>query len=220
MRSPDDAELAEHSQTRGRINVNDADSEIPLLQDSVILIGLGANLPSDFGPPQTTLEKALEILEAGGVRIVKRSNWRITPPWPPGAAQPDYVNGAALVETALDPEALLRACMEAEARLGRRRLEIWGPRVCDLDLLAYGRVVLPGAEAWALIAAAATPPPDQPALVLPHPRLHRRIFALEPAAEIAPDWRHPVLGLSLAELAARRAAEDRPPSPSAVRKTP
>ena len=213
MRSPDAAELAEHSQARGRINVNDADSGIPLLQDSVILIGLGANLPSDVGPPQATLEKALEILEAQGLRIVKRSGWRITPPWPPGAAQPDYVNGAALVETALDPEALLRACMTTEARLGRRRFETWGPRVCDLDLLAYGQTILPGAEAWALIAAAATPPPDQPALVLPHPRLHRRLFALAPAAEIAPNWRHPALGLSLAELAARRAEAERPSIP-------
>jgi 2-amino-4-hydroxy-6-hydroxymethyldihydropteridine diphosphokinase len=129
------------------------------------LIGLGGNL----GDVATTLERALERLEAGGARVLARSsNWQ-TPPW--GVTdQPAFVNACVLVETALGPRALLDLCLATETALGRRREMKWGPRVIDLDVLDYdGREV------------------DEPGLRLPHPHLAERAFVLVPLAEIVPD---------------------------------
>lgn len=173
----------------------------PLREDAPILIGLGANLSSAFGPPQVTLEAALARLQRRGPRVTALARWRRTPAWPPGSDQPDYVNGAALLETDLGPEDLLRLLLEIEAQMGRTREKVWGPRVCDLDLLVYGDRLTPDVEGWRRGSEAPLPPTDEPFLILPHPRLHLRAFALDPAAELTPDWVHPVLGRTMAEMA-------------------
>lgn len=181
----------------------DVESAAPLQEDAAILLGLGANLDSAFGPPVPTLERALEVLEARGIRVKARARWRRTPAWPPGSPQPDYVNGAALLETDLEPEALLGVLLEVEAEMGRKREGVWAPRVCDLDLLTFGQRLSLELEAWSRLAEAEEPPADQPFLILPHPRLHLRFFALEPAAELAPRWRHPVFGWDLTTMLRR-----------------
>jgi 2-amino-4-hydroxy-6-hydroxymethyldihydropteridine diphosphokinase len=156
-----------------------------------ILIGLGANLPSpEHGPPVATLEAALAALAGRGLRIRARSRWWQSAPLPV-SDQPWYVNGVVEVETALGPEALLALLHEVEAAFGRHRSIPNAPRILDLDLLAYGRLVRPGPQ-----------PP-----LLPHPRMAERAFVLHPLAEIRPDWRHPATGLSVAELVARLAPE-------------
>jgi 2-amino-4-hydroxy-6-hydroxymethyldihydropteridine diphosphokinase len=129
-------------------------------------IGIGANL----GDRRGTIERALEALDAvDGVTVVAVSELRETDPV--GVVdQPRFLNGACLVETALDPRALLGVLLEIEASLGRTRDGArWGPRAIDLDLLVYGDAVL-----------------DEPGLTLPHPRLHERRFALEPLADLDP----------------------------------
>ena len=156
----------------------------------MILVGLGGNLPGPAGPPPATLEAALERLAAAGVRTVRRSRWYRAAPVPP-SGQPWYTNGVALVETGLDPAGLLALMLRVEASLGRRRRpgeRRWAARVLDLDLLAYGDLVV-GA------GGGGGPPP-----VLPHPRLHERAFVLLPWAEVAPAWRHPVTGRTVAEM--------------------
>jgi 2-amino-4-hydroxy-6-hydroxymethyldihydropteridine diphosphokinase len=150
----------------------------------MILIALGANLPSAAGAPVATLTAALAALESHGVRVRKTSRWYRSAPVP-ASAQPDYLNAVASVETSLDPKALLLLLHRIEARFGRVRGATNEARTLDLDLLAYDDRVDDGA--------------DGP--ILPHPRLHERAFVLRPLAEIAPRWRHPVLGRTALALA-------------------
>jgi 2-amino-4-hydroxy-6-hydroxymethyldihydropteridine diphosphokinase len=151
----------------------------------MILIGLGANLPSrEHGAPQATLEAALDRLAAEGIAIIARSSWYRTAPVP-ASDQPWYVNGVAAVATTLEPAALLAVLHRVEAAFGRVRRERNEPRPIDLDLLAYDDRVSRDA------------PP-----LLPHPRLHERGFVLRPLAEIAPGWRHPASGATVEALLA------------------
>jgi 2-amino-4-hydroxy-6-hydroxymethyldihydropteridine diphosphokinase len=163
----------------------------------MILIGLGANLPSEQGGPQATLEAALEALEAEGVRVLARSRWYRSAPVPP-SDQPWYVNAVVSVATTFGPAELLQLLHRIESRLGRQRRMRNEARPLDLDLLDYdGRVV------------------EQDEIILPHPRLHERAFVLLPLAELAPDWVHPRLGSTVKDLIAAlprdASAEPMPP---------
>jgi 2-amino-4-hydroxy-6-hydroxymethyldihydropteridine diphosphokinase len=148
----------------------------------MILIGLGANLSSpDYGSPVRTLSAALRQLDGEGVSVLALSRWYESAPVP-CSTQPWYVNAVARIESALEPGALLDLLHAAEARFGRVRGEVNGPRLIDLDLLDYHGLIR------------ATWP------VLPHPRLSERAFVLAPLLDVAPDWRHPASGRMAAEL--------------------
>jgi len=137
------------------------------------------------------------ILKGCGVVLYRRSPWYETAPVP-ASDQPWFVNGVAAVETELGPEALLAVLHRVEAELGRARSVPNAARIIDLDLLAYGRIVTGGG----------VPEQREGRLVLPHPRLHERRFVLQPLVDLAPDWRHPVLGRTAREL-----LEDLPAEP-------
>ena len=119
-----------------------------------------------------------------GITVIKPSSIYTTRPVP-ASDQPDYSNAVALVETAHDPHALLHALLGIERTFGRVRdaENRNAARTLDLDILAYNNTVLVDDR-----------------LDLPHPRLHERLFVLEPLAEIAPGWVHPVSGQSAAAL--------------------
>ncbi|MGB7291648.1 MAG: 2-amino-4-hydroxy-6-hydroxymethyldihydropteridine diphosphokinase [Thermodesulfobacteriota bacterium] len=97
--------------------------------------------------------------------------------------QPDFINCAVEIETGLGPYALLSRLLDIENELGRKRVGAGGPRTIDLDLIFYDDLVIQGEE-----------------LTIPHPRAHLRRFVLEPLREIAPDFIHPILKVSVSRL--------------------
>jgi 2-amino-4-hydroxy-6-hydroxymethyldihydropteridine diphosphokinase len=148
-------------------------------------IALGSNLNSEFGDREANLREAVRrVGELGEVRVV--SSFYDTEPVG-YQEQPRFLNAALVLETDLGPIELMRKLLAVERAMGRGRVGAVaiskGPRVIDLDLLLYGDWVLWLEE-----------------LILPHPAMGERRFVLEPLAEIAPDWVHPVLGKSVREM--------------------
>ena len=143
-------------------------------------IGIGANL----GERKRSIQDALRLLDAhAGIDVVAVSKVRETEPV--GVVdQPRFLNAAAKVETTLSPRVLLDRLLGIERELGRVRVERYGPRTIDLDLLLYGDEVV-----------------DEPGLRVPHPRLHERTFVLEPLNDLDPGLFVPGLGEVRALLA-------------------
>lgn len=142
-----------------------------------VLLGLGANL----GDPPAQLAAAVARLEEW-LREMRVSSVYLSDPVG-HADQPRFFNLVCAGRAALEPEALLDATSRVERELGRRRSFANAPRTLDVDILAYGDRVIRSRR-----------------LVVPHPRLHQRAFVLVPLAEVAPEWRHPVLGHTPAGL--------------------
>jgi 2-amino-4-hydroxy-6-hydroxymethyldihydropteridine diphosphokinase len=152
-----------------------------------VYLGLGANL----GKRRETIDAALaRLADHPAICVCAVSALIETAPVGGPAGQPNYLNGAAAIETNLDPAALLAELKRIEHDLGRRDGPRWGPRPIDLDILLYGDLAL-----------------ASPDLTIPHPRLRERRFVLEPLAEIAPDAIDPVTGLAVRALLARLDAD-------------
>ncbi|SEP83301.1 2-amino-4-hydroxy-6-hydroxymethyldihydropteridine diphosphokinase [Thalassovita taeanensis] len=172
--------------------------------DQEVLIALGANLPSKAGGPAQSLSMSLQLLEEKGLVVAAVSRFYQTPCFPVGAG-PDYINAAARVTTTLSPEQVLAVLHGVEAEFGREREVRWGRRTLDLDLLAYGDLVLPDREtqkAWMDLPAERQRLEAPEQLILPHPRLHERAFVLVPLSDVAPGWVHPVLGRTVTQMCA------------------
>jgi 2-amino-4-hydroxy-6-hydroxymethyldihydropteridine diphosphokinase len=149
----------------------------------MILIALGANLPSAKGTPKETLRAALASLGARGITVERQSGFYVSDAWP-NPSDPPFVNAVASVRTTLSPSELLRVLKDVETELGRTSGPRNSPRPLDLDIIDYdGRV-------------------EQGDPELPHPRMGTRAFVLVPLRDIAPDWRHPITGQTLGQLIA------------------
>ena len=144
----------------------------------MILVGMGSNLPFCGIEPPSVLQFALDAI-ARDLEVAAASRPFHAPAWPnPG--DPPFANAVAEIRTPLDAEDVLAALLDVEDAFGRRRAALNAPRTLDLDLLAYDDLIMPAIEGGDLI--------------LPHPGLAERDFVLAPLCDLAPDWRHPVLG--------------------------
>lgn len=186
------------------------------------LLAIGGNLQSEVGPPELTLNRAVSMLngvsEAGGstlngikMTVTRVSRFFSTPCFPEGAG-PDYVNAALVVESNLNAPDLLEHLHSIEAELGRRRSTRWAGRTLDIDLIGCEGLVVPDMETYARwrdlpLEQQMQETPDQ--LILPHPRFQDRAFVLVPLNDVAPDWIHPVSGLTVREMLAELPESDR-----------
>lgn len=143
-----------------------------------VFVAFGANLPGPAGSPLDTFRAAAALLERRGVHFSRVSSIYASDPWG-GIRQPVFFNGVWEIRTVLSPDQLMSVLLDVERQLGRRRRVRWGPRVIDLDLLAFGS----RAGSWRAGVAADGTLVD---LELPHPRMQERAFVLLPLAEIAP----------------------------------
>jgi 2-amino-4-hydroxy-6-hydroxymethyldihydropteridine diphosphokinase len=150
-----------------------------------VWLGLGTNL----GDREENLRRALDHLAPLCGPLAVSAVYE-TPPW--GVTdQPAFLNLVARGRTALPPCALLRRLKEFDVAVGRTPSRRWGPRVIDVDILAYDALVL-----------------DTEALTVPHARLHERAFVLVPLAELDPGWMHPRLRRTARELLAALPDDD------------
>jgi 2-amino-4-hydroxy-6-hydroxymethyldihydropteridine diphosphokinase len=161
-------------------------------QTGTLLLAFGGNKRGNWGMPAESIVRALRELEACGLNMIRMSGLYLTEPVG-GGRQAPYVNAAVVASAALAPASLLRLVKQIERRAGRQFAPPMRERPLDIDILAYGgrRLAWPASQR------------ERGKLILPHPELHRRTFVLVPLLEVAPHWRHPVLGLRPKALLAR-----------------
>ena len=149
-------------------------------------------MAGDWGPPQTVLTHTADCLNAQGITVSACSSWIVSKAY--GVKnQADFINGALIVKTHKPPMSLLYTCQKIERQAGRRPGPKWGPRVLDIDILAYHDVII-GQPGKSGVQS------HSHRLILPHPGLAGRPFVLQPLAEIAPRWHHPLTGLTARQM--------------------
>jgi len=133
-----------------------------------IFIGVGSNM----GDRKGNIRKALKsLVNTEEIAVKQVSSLMETDPVGGPPSQPKYINGVIRAETFLSPRKLLGVLQKIEEKLGRVRTVRFGPRTIDLDILLYGKKII-----------------DEPGLKIPHPRMHKRQFALKPLLELAPEF--------------------------------
>jgi 2-amino-4-hydroxy-6-hydroxymethyldihydropteridine diphosphokinase len=166
------------------------------------LVALGANLSASGETLEKTLSQAIERMARAGFAIRAVSRFFKTPCFPVGVG-PDYVNAAIAVTSPHSAMETLVQLHKIEAMFGRERLQRWGQRTLDLDLIGMDDSVLPnlaGFNKWYGLDPEMQAKAAPTELVLPHPRIQDRAFVLVPLADVTPDWVHPVINKSVRQM--------------------
>ena len=142
-----------------------------------VYLGIGSNL----GDKKKNIEKAKFELIKENIKIIKSSNYYESLSWP-NPNNPKFLNIVLQIETNLTPYNLMKKCKEIEINLGRVKSIKNSPRICDIDIIDYNKVI------------------EKSNIILPHPRMHSRNFVLLPLFEINKDWKHPILKLHIKNL--------------------
>ena len=150
---------------------------------NMIIISIGSNLKSNtYSSRVKACQHSVELIKETGVKIICQSSWYETVPVPL-SSQSNFINGVISVETKLNSLDLLKLLLTIETKMGRTRSVQNAARIIDLDLIAYNDEIV-----------------ETKTLTLPHPRFSKRAFVVQPLYEIAPDWIHPVLGVTIKNL--------------------
>jgi len=143
-----------------------------------VYLGLGSNM----GDTKQYLDTALEKINNADIRVTACSSYHKTKPVS-DIPQDDYLNCVAEAETILTPQELIKFLLQVEFELGRVRNERWGPRTIDIDVLTYDNLIT-----------------DDKDIILPHPRMHERLFVLIPFCELNPYYVHPLLNQRVVDI--------------------
>ena len=139
-------------------------------------------LGSNLGDRHSFLSKAIGLIDIDIAPVKSVSSVYETQSWGKTDA-PDYLNQVVFLQTALPAQSILKKILNIELQLGRKREEKWGSRIIDIDILFYGDAII-----------------DEPDLHVPHPEMHKRRFTLEPMAQLAPHFIHPVFKKEILQL--------------------
>jgi 2-amino-4-hydroxy-6-hydroxymethyldihydropteridine diphosphokinase len=150
------------------------------MNQRVFILHLGSNC----GERQSFINEALRVIQQNTGNLENESCLYETAPWG-GVEQDDFLNLAVSGTTSLSPFQLYRVCADIENQIARPKREPWGPRELDIDCIFHGDSIIGTDE-----------------LVLPHPRAHLRRFVLQPIADIAPEFMHPVIHQNISTLLA------------------
>ncbi|WP_185962073.1 2-amino-4-hydroxy-6-hydroxymethyldihydropteridine diphosphokinase [Palleronia caenipelagi] len=166
------------------------------------MLAFGSNKFDDHHSAVKIIANSLTSIAQNLGFVQALSKFYKTPAFPAGSG-PDFVNAAAVLQTNYPSAALLHELHDVEAGLGRERMRRWGARTLDIDLIACGDQIRPSAavhERWRTLDLESQMREAPSELILPHPRLQDRAFVLLPLCDIAPAWRHPVLGQTVKEM--------------------
>lgn len=166
------------------------------------LVALGANLSTTNDTLEKTLSQAIESVARSDFAIRAVSRFFQTPCFPLDAG-PDYVNAVIAIRSSHSAKDTLIQLHNIEAVFGRERLQRWGQRTLDLDLIGMDDIVLPDLtifNKWYGLNPEMQAKAAPTELVLPHPRIQDRAFVLVPLADVAPDWVHPVINKSVRQM--------------------
>jgi len=168
------------------------------------ILALGSNQPNRVGDSAQILSNAIEVLSERLGISPHISRFFRTPAFPAGSG-PDFVNAVIAFDAPLTPGELLGICHSLEQDAHRERTQRWAARTLDIDIIACGDAILPSGDVHAHwrnlpLSAQLTETPTE--LIVPHPRLQDRAFVLVPMMDVAPTWRHPILGLTTTQMCA------------------
>ena len=147
-------------------------------QAKIAFLSIGSNL----GNKKKNIELSKYLLEKKRIKVLKVSNMFESLSWP-NTKNPKFINIVIKIKTTLTPQNLMKACLDVEKSLGRKRFKKNQPRTCDIDVLDYDRKII-----------------NQKNLKLPHPRMHTRNFVLLPFFEINKTWIHPLKKIDIKKL--------------------